>query len=205
MISVPATSREHAIFSTIGRSGLRFELALERGDIDKRRQARLIAEALNLVGGGRPREAEMMLPSLRRTGEVGVDVRAVKDVAGSTGIEDSIRRYGKRGKDPDGATVVVPDQAALSQRHSANPAAPALEIVEHRRWLMSQLLAQALGHDRDVDEAEQLAGIRPKSATVERGENPSFAAQPGVVDRGLRLVAVQVQRAAAREAQDRKG
>src|SRR5437879_12072039 len=61
---------------------------------------RLIAEALNFVGGRRLREAKMLLPSLRRIGEIGVDVGAMKDVAGSTGIEDSIRRSGKRMKGP---------------------------------------------------------------------------------------------------------
>ena len=179
-----------------GRSGWRFELALDRRDFGKRRQARLIAEMLDLVGGCRPREAEMFLPALRRVGEVGINIGAVEDVSRSTGIENSIRRYGKRGKRPNGARLVVPDQASLSECYPTKPAAPALEIIEHRFRFMPHLLAQALGHDRHVDEAEEFVGIRPQSSAVERGENPGISAQLGVVNRGIRLVPVDVKRAA---------
>ena len=90
-------------------SGRRFELAPDRRDFGKRRQARLIAEMLNLMGGCRLREAKMFLPTLRRLGEVGINVGAVEDVSSSTGIENSIRRYGRSRKRPNGARIVVPD------------------------------------------------------------------------------------------------
>jgi hypothetical protein len=70
---------------------------------------------------------------------------------------------------------------------------------------MPHLLAQALGHDRHVDEAEEVVSIRPQSSTVERGENPRISAQPGVVKRGIRLVPVDMERAATREVQGREG
>jgi hypothetical protein len=51
----------------------------------------------------------MLLPTHRRISEVGIDVGAVEDVSGSTGIKNSIRRYGKSRKCPNGARLVVPD------------------------------------------------------------------------------------------------
>ena len=61
-----------------------------------------------------------------------------------------------------------------------------------------------LGNDRHIDEAEQLVGIRPQPTAVERRENIRLSAFPGVVNRRIGLVAVQVQHAATREVQSRK-
>src|SRR5579863_5818079 len=85
------------------------ELAPGLGNVGKRRQARLIAQMLDLVGRGRLRQQEMLLPVPCRIGEVGMDVSAVEDVSRSTGIDDSIRRYAKRGKRPNATRLVTPD------------------------------------------------------------------------------------------------
>jgi hypothetical protein len=45
-------------------SGLRFELTFDRRDFRKRRQARLIAKMLDLMGGCRLCEPEMLFPTL---------------------------------------------------------------------------------------------------------------------------------------------
>ena len=172
----------------------RFELALDRRDFRKRRQARLIAEMLDLMSGCRLREAEMFLPTPGRIAEVGINVGAVEDISSSTGIENSIRRYGNSRKRANDARIVVPDQASFSERHPANPTAPALEIIKHRRWFMSHLLAQAVGHDCHVDEAEELVRIRSKPSTVQRGKYPRFPAQLGVMNCGIRLMSVDVKR-----------
>src|SRR5271168_5300570 len=100
-------------------SRLHFKLVLDRRNFSKCRQAQLIAKMLDLVGGCRLREAEMVLPSLCRIGKVGINVGAVKDVSGSTGIENSSGRYGKSRKRPNSARLVVPDQASFSERHPA--------------------------------------------------------------------------------------
>ena len=78
---------------------------------------RLIAEALNFVGGRRLREAKMLLPSLRRIGEIGVDVGAMKDVAGPAR---------QRRKRADIARLVVPDETPFSERHPARSGSPGL-------------------------------------------------------------------------------
>src|SRR4029077_11882156 len=138
-----------------GNSGVSFKFMLDRGDFRKRRQSCLIAEMLNLESGRGLRKFEMFLPALRRIGEIGINVSAVENVSGSTGIENSIRWHGKSRKSPDCTSFVVPDDTSLSERHSTNPTTPALEIVKHRRWLMPHLFAQALGHNRHVDEAQE--------------------------------------------------
>ena len=97
--------RLHSDFRNSRESRRRPELALDRCDFSKRRQARLIAEMLDFVGGGGSREVEMLLPTHRRIGEVGMNVGAVEDVSRSTGIENSIRRHGKSGKRPNGARI----------------------------------------------------------------------------------------------------
>src|SRR5712691_12835366 len=98
-----------------------FVLALHRRNFDQGRQAGLIAEVLDLVSGCRLREAEMLLPTLRRIGEVGINIGAVEDVSGATGIENSIGRYGKSRKRPNSARLVVPDQASLSECYPPKP------------------------------------------------------------------------------------
>ena len=88
-----------------------------------------------------------------------MDVGAVKHVAGSTRVEDATRWYLKRRNGPNGARFVVPDQASLSERDPADPTTPALEIIEHGAGFTPHLLTQAFGHDRHVDEAEELVSI----------------------------------------------
>ena len=89
---------------------------------------------LDFVGGGRSCEAKMLFPTLRRIGEVGINISAVEDISCSTGIENSIRRHSKSRKHLDGARLIVPDQSTLAERYTANPAASTLEIIDHHRW-----------------------------------------------------------------------
>jgi len=88
------------LVETISRSGRGFKLTLDLGDIGERRQARLIAEMLDFVGGCRSRKVEMVLPSQRGIGHVGIDIGAVENISGSAGIENAIRWYGQCGKRP---------------------------------------------------------------------------------------------------------
>ena len=60
------------------------------------------------------------------------------------------------------------------------------------------LLAQTFGDDRDVDEFQELMGVGAQAAAVERRQDAGLSAQLGVMDRGIRLVAIDVQRTAAR-------
>src|SRR5688572_12400883 len=115
---------------------------------------------LDLVGGCRAGEAEVLVPAHRRVGEIGMNVGPVKYVSGATGIDHAIGRHGKRRELPDHTGFIVPDQTSLTERDAANPAAPALEIFEHRWRFMAHLLAQAFGDDGYVHEAEKLMGVR---------------------------------------------
>ena len=126
-----------------------------------------------------------------------MDVGAVKHVSGAARIKDAIRPYPKRRKCPNNTLFIVPDQTSLAKRHPADPTAAALEIIEHSGRLILHLLTQALGHERDVDEGEEFVSVRPESPTVERGENSGFPALLCVMNRGIRLMAVKVKRAAA--------
>src|SRR6185295_12185867 len=185
--------------------GLGLKLSTCGGDFGECRQARLVAEMLDLVGGRRSREMEMLIPALHRVGKVGIDVCAVENVSSAACINDALRRYGKRGQFSDVACLVIPNETSLSERHPANATAAALEIIQHRRWFLTHLLAQAFFHDRHVDVGQEFVGIRPKSPTIERGKNPRSSAEPGVIDRGVRLVSVQMKRTATREVQDGEG
>ena len=58
-----------------------------------------------------------------------MDVGAVKDISGAAGVDHAIGWHGERPLGPDFARFVVPDEAALAERHAADPAAAPLEIV----------------------------------------------------------------------------
>ena len=121
----------------------------------------------------------------------------MEHVAGAVGIEHALARDRQRGQRADRAGLVVPEQALLAHGDAADPAAAALEIVEHLFRRQVHLLAQPLGDDRDIDEFQQFMGVGAQAAAVERGQDAGLAAQLGIVDRGIRLVAVDMQRAAA--------
>src|SRR5271169_5006194 len=106
---------------------------------------------LDLVRGSRSRETKMLLPAFGLIGEVGIDVGAVKHVTGPIGIENAVGGYAQSRECPNGAAFVIPNQTSLSERHPADPTAPALEIVEHCGRFMRHLLTQALADDRHVD------------------------------------------------------
>ena len=96
-------------------------------------------------------------------------------------------------------------EAAFTHGDAADPATPALEIVQHLLGRQVHLLAQPLGDDRDVDEFQQFVGVGAQAAAVERGQDAGLAAQFRIMDRGIRLVAVDMQRAAAAEVEQREG
>src|ERR1700719_4507133 len=86
------------------------ELPLHGANIIERGQARLVAETLNLVRGGRLREAEMLRPSPRRIRQVGIDVGAVKHVARAAGVDHALARYRKRAVGMNCTGLVIPDE-----------------------------------------------------------------------------------------------
>ena len=47
-------------------------------------------------------------------------------------------------------------------------------------------------------------GVGTKAAAVKRGQDAVFATQPGIMDRGIRLMTVDMQRAAAAEIENRE-
>src|SRR6185295_7346946 len=77
-------------------------------DVVERRQARLVAEVLDLEGRGAAGKVEMLLPALLRINEVGIDVGAVEDVAGARGVDDLVRGDRYRVHGAHGAAFVVP-------------------------------------------------------------------------------------------------
>ena len=156
------------------------------------------------AGRGGARESEMRLPALRGVRQIRIDVGAVENVAGAARVNDAVLRHRQRRRRAGSARLVVPQQAALAERYAADAAAAALEIVEHGGRRHVHLLAKAFGHDRDVDEGQQLVGVGAHGAAVERGEDPGIAALACVVQRRIRLVPVEVERAAARQIDDGK-
>ena len=140
----------------------------------------------------------MLFPTLRRIGEVRINICPVEDISCATGIENSIRRHSKSRKRLNNAHLIVPDQSTLAERHAANPAASTLEIIDHHRWgLDPHLLAQTLGYDRYVGESKELMSVLSQSSAVKRSKHPRLPAKLGIINRRVRLVAIHVKRAAA--------
>ena len=73
----------------------------------------------------------MVVPAFAGITEVGIDVGAVEHVAGAVGIEHAFGRDRKRRKRADRAGLVIPEQAAFTHGDAADPAAAALEIIQH--------------------------------------------------------------------------
>ena len=93
----------------------------------------------------------------------------MEDVSGSATVDNASERYGKRWQRSEDAYFIIPEQAFFPERHPAKPAAPALEIIQHRSGLIAHLLAQTFGYDRHVDEAKEFVRIRaspPPSSEV---------------------------------------
>jgi len=105
-----------------------------------------------------------------------IDIGAVENVASAVGIEHAFARDRQRGQRAGCAGLVVPEQAALAQGDAADPAAAALEIIQHLFRRQVHLLAQPLGDDGDVDEFEELMGVGTKAAAVERRQDAGLAA-----------------------------
>jgi hypothetical protein len=129
----------------------------------------------------------------------------VKDVAGAVGVDDLARRHVERGQGLRLAALVVPEHAALAERHAADAAAARSQVIEHSGRREVHLLAQPFRDDGDIDESEEVMRVGAKPAAVERGQDAFFAAGLGVVDRRVGLVAVEVERPALAEIQGRKG
>jgi len=128
----------------------------------------------------------------------------VEHIAGAVGIDHTRGRDWKGRHRTNRPRLVVPDQAFFTHGHAADPAAAALQIVEHVCGGHIHLFAQALGDDCDVDELEQLVCIGSQAAAIERGQNSGLAAHFGIVDRGIGLMAVDMQRPAIAEVEMRK-
>src|SRR2546421_8374817 len=173
-------------------------------DVGKRRQPRLVAEALDLVGGRRAREFEMVVPGFARIAEVGKDVGAMEHVTGAIGVDHARERDRQRWQGVDLADLVVPEQTLLSHGDAADPATAALEIVDHLFRREVHLFAQPLGDDGDIDELQELMSVGAQAAAIERGQDAGLAAQFGIVDRGIRLVTVDMQHAAIAKIEQRE-
>jgi sec-independent protein translocase protein TatB len=81
------------------------------------------------------------------------------------------------------------------------PAGRHFITVEHRGRREFHRLAQALGHHGDVDITEQFVSVGTQAPAVERGQDARLAAEPGVMQRGIRLMSIDVQRPAPGEVQ----
>ena len=74
------------------------------------------------------------------------------------------------------ADLIIPQEALLALGHAADAAAAAFQIIEHLFRREIHLLAQPLGHDRDVDIFQKLMRVGAQAAAVERGQNTGLAA-----------------------------
>src|ERR1700744_4846665 len=88
-------------------------------DVGKRRQAGLVAEALDLEGRGGAREIEMVVPAFAGIGEIGINVGAVEHVARAVGVDHALGRNAEGRQSVDHARLVVPVQALLAHGDAA--------------------------------------------------------------------------------------
>src|SRR5215831_13874391 len=106
MLMLPATKTRPIRKS---RSDPNLEFVPDLCDVDKGRQSRFVAEALDLVGRGRACEIEMVAPAFAGMGEIGIDVGAVEDVAGAIGVDHALARDQQRRHGVNSAGLVVPE------------------------------------------------------------------------------------------------
>src|SRR5260370_11134542 len=157
MLMLPATKTRPMRYSRKSWLCPDFELLRDGFDVGNCRQSGLGAEALNFVGRCRAREIEIVVPAFAGVAEVGVDIGAVKNVAGAVGIENAFGPDRKRGKRADGAGLVIPKQGTFSHGDAADPAAPALEIIQHVFGRQGRLLAPPIADNGHIDVFQQPA------------------------------------------------
>ena len=121
----------------------------------------------------------------------------MEDIACAVGVDHLVLRYRQRRQVAVIALLVDPDETLVAERDAADLDALLAQELAQRRRVYAELLAQPLRADRDVDEFQELVRVRAQTAAVERGEDAGLAAQLRIVDRGIGLMAVEVQRAAA--------
>jgi hypothetical protein len=122
----------------------------------------------------------------------------MEDVAGAVGVDDLVVGDIQRRHEPLGLRFVVPEHAARAHGHGADLAAARAQISQHLAGRQLHLLAQTLGHHRGADETEQVVGVGTQAAAIKRGQDTGLMANLGVVDGGIREVAIDMERAAAR-------
>src|SRR3977135_1837612 len=122
MLMLPATKTRPMFYFQTSRLRYDRELLPDGVDLGQRRRSGFVAETLNLVGRSRAREIEMVVPAFAGVAEVRVDIGAVEHIAGAVGIEHAFARDRKGGKRVRGAGLVIPEQTALSQSNTADPA-----------------------------------------------------------------------------------
>src|SRR5260370_31975567 len=92
MLMLPATKTRPMLYPRESWLCPDFELLPDGFDVCNRRQSGLVAEPLNLVGRCCAREIEMVVPAFAGIAEVGIDIGAVKHVAGAVGVEHPFAR-----------------------------------------------------------------------------------------------------------------
>src|SRR5215208_801478 len=128
----------------------------------------------------------------------------MEDVAGAVGIHHAIRRYLQRRKNAFLPGLVVPDEAVLAERNAADPTAARTQIAEHLARREVHLFAQTFGHYRHVDKSKKLVRIGAQAAAIQRGKYAGLATRFRVMDRGIGLMSIDMQSAAALEIEWRK-
>jgi hypothetical protein len=101
-----------------GRLATLVEEHLSRVDIGQGRQARLVAEVLERMCRRRAGKVEVILPCAGRIGEVGVNVGAMKNVAGAIGVNDLLVRDIERRHRLIAAAPEIIDKPLLPERHA---------------------------------------------------------------------------------------
>src|SRR5690242_19689037 len=109
---------------------------------------------LDLVGRSSSRELEMIVPAFGGIAKIGIDVGAMKHVAGAVGVEDGLVRDRDGRERVSGASFAIPKQAALTHRDTTDPATATLEVVQHPFRAELHLFAHPLSDDRDVNELQ---------------------------------------------------
>src|SRR5882757_8081088 len=96
------------------RLGRDFELLPHSLDVGNRRQSRLVAETLDLVGRCRARKLKMVVPAFAGMGEIRINIGAMEYVAGAVGVEHAVARDRERRQRMNSGGLVVPEQALFA-------------------------------------------------------------------------------------------
>ena len=100
----------------------------------------------------------------------------MEHVSGAIGIDDVLCGNAKRRRGDGLAEFVVPDEPVFAHGDAADLHSFVPEELKGCAGMKMEMLAEAFGHDGDVDEGQELERVGAHAAAIERCEHTPFAA-----------------------------